>query len=400
MRQLLRVRRIVRSFLTPLAMVLAACGGKSTPPTPPTISAQPQSITVADGAAASFSVTATGNGTLSYQWSKDGTNIAGATAATYSIAAAHAADGGLYVIVLSAGGASTTSSAATLAVNVAPTITTQPASLTRAPGTAASFTVTATGSGTLSYRWRQGGANISGATAATFSIASVASGDAGSYDVIVTNSLGATATQTTSFAATLTVGAVGGNIAITTQPQSQTAAVGADITFTGAATGPGTLHYDWKKGGISLGATDRALLELNPVASGDAGSYTVVVSSNQSGVTAVTSDAAILTVTTPTFNLNIGSVSSWCHVTAKVSGTTVADFDSSSASISPAQPPGTSIALSAAPHSGFITAKWKSNANLTATGNSNGDATYVMSSGASQSITVCCPFPDGSGCGF
>ena len=43
------------------------------------ISLQPQSRTLVDGAALTLSVTATGSGTLSYQWFKNGTALAGAT---------------------------------------------------------------------------------------------------------------------------------------------------------------------------------------------------------------------------------------------------------------------------------------------------------------------------------
>ncbi|MEK8029231.1 DUF3500 domain-containing protein [Ideonella sp. DXS29W] len=82
-----------------------------------------------------------------------------------------------------------------------PTITTSPASQTVALGSAVSFSVVASGSGTLSYQWRKAGTSISGATSSTFSIAAVASSDAGSYDVVVSNSAG----SVTSSAATLTV---------------------------------------------------------------------------------------------------------------------------------------------------------------------------------------------------
>jgi hypothetical protein len=45
---------------------------------------------------------------------------------------------------------------------------------------------------------------------------------------------------------------------ITTQPQSQTKYVGQTATFTVAATGTGSLSYQWKLGGVSIGgATGR-----------------------------------------------------------------------------------------------------------------------------------------------
>lgn len=70
------------------------------------ISTQPQSSKSALGSAVTLSVTATGNGALTYQWYKGGVAIAGATGASYtigSVAASHA--GRYYVKVSDAGGA-------------------------------------------------------------------------------------------------------------------------------------------------------------------------------------------------------------------------------------------------------------------------------------------------------
>lgn len=85
-----------------------------------------------------------------------------------------------------------------------PTITTQPAGLSISAGSSATFSVTATGEGTLTYQWKKDGTLIPGATSATYAIASVTSGHAGNYTVAVTNNWGAT--ESTS--ATLTVTAV------------------------------------------------------------------------------------------------------------------------------------------------------------------------------------------------
>jgi hypothetical protein len=67
------------------AIVLSACGGGggNENPSAPRITAQPQSATVANGTSATFAVRAAGTGPLSYQWTRNGANISGATAATY-----------------------------------------------------------------------------------------------------------------------------------------------------------------------------------------------------------------------------------------------------------------------------------------------------------------------------
>lgn len=160
----------------------------------PTIATQPASLTVNAGAAASFSVSATGGGTLAYQWRKDGAALSGATSATYAIAATASGDAGGYDVVVSNSAGSVTSSAATLTVNAAnaaPVILSQPAAQSVAAGSSVTLTVSASGSGTLAYQWRKGGAAIAGATASSYTIASAASTDAASYDVVVTNANGA-----------------------------------------------------------------------------------------------------------------------------------------------------------------------------------------------------------------
>ncbi len=67
------------------AFALTGCGGgSSTPSQPLTITGQPLSQTVPLGSTATFQVSASGSGTLSYQWSENGVPISGATAASYT----------------------------------------------------------------------------------------------------------------------------------------------------------------------------------------------------------------------------------------------------------------------------------------------------------------------------
>jgi len=83
----------------------------------------------------------------------------------------------------------------------APAITTQPASQTVTAGQSVTFTVVTTGNPAPTYQWRKDGAAITGATNASYIIASVALTDAATYDVVVTNSQG----SVTSAGATLMV---------------------------------------------------------------------------------------------------------------------------------------------------------------------------------------------------
>jgi hypothetical protein len=90
----------------------------------PAITAQPQSITVYVGTAATFSVGA--DGATSYQWQRNGATISGATASSYTLATTTVNDtGATFRAVVTNGSGSVTSNEATLTVttNRAPTAT-------------------------------------------------------------------------------------------------------------------------------------------------------------------------------------------------------------------------------------------------------------------------------------
>ena len=173
---------------------------------PPTITTQPQSLTVTNGDNASFTVVASGNPAPTYQWRKSGTNISGAMSPTYGISGVTTNNAGGYDVVVANSSGSVTSVVATLTVvvpptNSPPTITTQPQSLTVTNGDNASFAVVASGNPAPTYQWRKSGTNISGATSPTYGISGVTTNNAGGYDVVVANSSG----SVTSIVATLTV---------------------------------------------------------------------------------------------------------------------------------------------------------------------------------------------------
>ena len=96
------------------------CGcssSKSQSPTPPAITMQPANQSVAVGQPVTFSVVATGSSPLSYQWQKNGTAIAGATASMYTTSPMTASDSGTqFRVVVSNSAGQITSNPATLTV--------------------------------------------------------------------------------------------------------------------------------------------------------------------------------------------------------------------------------------------------------------------------------------------
>ena len=142
----------------------------------PSITTQPAGATVCEGAAASFSVAASGVAPLAYQWRKNAVNIGGATSSSYSIASTVAGDAAAYSVVVTDGCGSVTSADALLTVNTEPSITAQPAGATVCEGAAASFEVAASGGGSFTYQWRKNAVDIPGATSSSYSIASTVAG--------------------------------------------------------------------------------------------------------------------------------------------------------------------------------------------------------------------------------
>ncbi len=120
-----------------------------------------------------------------------------------------------------------TSNTAALTVNTAPAITTQPADQNVNLGTAASFSVVAAGSGTLSYQWQDNGTQIGGATTASFSIPSASICEVGSYQCVVTNNCG----SVTSDSAALNISAT----AVTTVAAARALSDGSVASLSGPA---------------------------------------------------------------------------------------------------------------------------------------------------------------------
>lgn len=103
-------------------LFLSGCAGgfQGFRPVAPTVS-QPASVTVPLGQTASFSVIASGTGTLSYQWFKNGVAINGATSSSYTTPPTAAGDtGAVFTVTVSNSVGSVTSGPATLTVQLPP----------------------------------------------------------------------------------------------------------------------------------------------------------------------------------------------------------------------------------------------------------------------------------------
>ena len=209
-------------------------------------------------------------------------------------------------VTCSAGPTTAYSNIVTISVGQPVNITAQPQSQTRCTGTSVTFSVTATNAG--SYQWQKNTLDITGATAASYTINNLVIGDAGSYRVVIGGQGACPAVI--SDAAVLTMQE---SVAISAHPVSQSVCSGANVAFSVTATGAG-LSYQWRKGGVNIpGATTSGLL-ITGAGAGDAGVYDVVVTGTCGSLT---SNPATLTVTQTGSWIGVTSsdwnmASNWC----------------------------------------------------------------------------------------
>ena len=211
------------------------------PATPVTavFSLQPASRTVAVGSNVTFTASASGTPSPTFQWRKDGVVIPAAVGVSFTLTNVQLGQAGAYSVAATNSAGTTVSESAILTVNStavgSPAFTTLPtASVTVGIGSTVVFNSTATGA--TAYRWQRNNGNLLNATSANLVVLNAGALDAGTYRVIATNSAG----STTSRDATLIVNPVATtdlgrlvNLSILT-----TAGPGAKVLTVGAVVGP------------------------------------------------------------------------------------------------------------------------------------------------------------------
>jgi len=157
----------------------------------PVITASPGDQTVALGASASFTLSATG--ASGYQWYHDTASIAGAFGSTYTIVSVAAADVGTYWCNVSNACGTSPSLPGTLALSSTecrPVFTLQPSPLALPADSQAVFTVAATSATPIDYQWRLNDNDIPGANDPSYTVEVLSAATAGIYTCQVSNDCG------------------------------------------------------------------------------------------------------------------------------------------------------------------------------------------------------------------
>ena len=224
----------------------------------PVITAQPQSQTLAVYQNAAFSVTATGDALLRYQWRLNGNPVAGATNSMLALNNAQPEQAGDYDVLVFNRAGSVVSTNATLSLIYPATILAQPQSLATRPGSNILFSVTAYSSGALTYQWQKNGTNLAGATGPSLNLNNVQIADNGAYAVVITDALG----SAISAPATLTILI---NPVITLNPISQSIVPGSTVVLSVSVTNNATLPigYRLRRNNVTLAPSPSTYFVLN-----------------------------------------------------------------------------------------------------------------------------------------
>ena len=236
----------------------------------PIISVHPQTKAVCAADNTNLSVSTSAGTNLTYEWYFDNGGGFVAVPASNSpilpLNAFNAAqEGDYYVDITNYCGTISSNMASVTLVN--PFTLTDPTDQTVCEGNTATFTVAASEPG-VTYQWRKGGVDISGAVSASYIINNVTTADEDAYSCEITNICNSLVTNS----AQLTV--VSNTITILSHPQDKTKCLGDifNLNASASTTTGEVLTYQWYKA-PAVALTTGTTLDFNPFAVGDDGTY-------------------------------------------------------------------------------------------------------------------------------
>ncbi|MBD3345715.1 MAG: hypothetical protein GF401_11700 [Chitinivibrionales bacterium] len=254
-----------------------------------TVQPSPSDTGIPVGGSVTYSVTATGEGAIQYDWRKDGVST-GETNSNITISNAQASDAGGYTCRAYNSVSEQISQTATLAVAAdAPSnVTITPGNSTIEVGESITFTASADGATPFTYQWYLNGNAIeTNGTSSSYTVQNATTGNSGTYTVTVGNSAG----SETSTGVILNVLSAPDNVVL--NPGNSTIAEGDSFQFTTSVTG-GTppFTYTWYRDGNMLSGETAQSLTLDAASVNDNGVYQV-----RGGPAGISSETASNTVT-------------------------------------------------------------------------------------------------------
>ena len=161
------------------------------------------------------------------------------------------------------------------APGLAPVITVQPVSQTVVGGTTAMFSVSASGATPLSYQWLTNGTILPGATNSILLLPNLQGYQAGQYQVLVLNSVGAVASSIATLNVLIPISIVTPPVEIRVPPGTN-AATFTNATFVVVAASARPITYQWSFNGTNISWGTNASLTITNVQEIHDGLYAVV----------------------------------------------------------------------------------------------------------------------------
>ena len=275
-----------------------------------TVQPTPSKLDYCDGESVTLEVEAVGTD-LTYEWTFEGTVITGATTSTLDITDFDSTQAGTYVVTVSGRcnplQAGVSSVDVPLTYNAATLITVEPQDQQACAASNASFGVTATGQGVLTYQWyNSAGTVLTNETGSTLTFDPTSTSDAGDYYVEVTGTCGTETSELATLAITDTEVP-----SVTLAASATEVCEGEEITFTasGSATGADPLYVFTEVGGSELQASSSNNEYINSGRTTDITVEVEMTSNSQcidpSASAVVTAEVTVTVVPTPTLEIDV-----------------------------------------------------------------------------------------------
>ena len=223
---------------------------------------------------------------IGYQWSKEGSDIIGATNSQFTIRNSQSSDYDFYSCEISNTCGTASLPQFILTVNLPPNPNNIYVLQTKNVGDSTTYSLSPTGTSPISYQWQKNNVIINGATTNNYQLSTINLTDSGIYKCILSNMCGID----TTLVAHLFVNCP---LSITLQPVSVSQCIGDSVNFSITASGILTLNYQWYKNDTIISGATNSQFVIHNSQSSDAGVYSCMVS-NSCGL--VSSDTASLIV--------------------------------------------------------------------------------------------------------
>jgi len=275
------------------------------------------SQTVMAGTNVTFEVTATGSAPLTYYWYKDSSYL-GETGSSLTLTNVQWDDAGDYLVyVVDPNYWYTASDPAVLVVLQAPAIVSQPQSQTVLAGSNPTFSVVAHGGPTPAYQWQFNGGDIPGATQTNLTLQNVQATNAGTYNVTLSNYLGAVVSDSATLAVDDTQPILNGDLA------NRVAIGGTSVILSPSIYGTEPLAYQWRMNGAPLSGATNASLIFPTVQATNAGRYSLAVTNVLGSLTTRTATLTVEQYPAPSSTIVAWGDNTYCQTVLPVGETNV-----------------------------------------------------------------------------